>query len=699
MPGMQRSLIRRRQSIYVLMLITLTAGYAMLWGKSWHVSFQLLTSVEWMATVASLCVGAVALVRFYSRREINFLFIGTGFIANGLLSGIHAAMISSYFIDITLPISLDHIAWSWYASRLFLPVLLWLSWIFWGREKKYGKGYKISDQLVYVVVGAIALTLFLSFNIASLRDAFPRSDLVTEYREVLPALFFVLSIVGYYRKEVWKTDPFDHWLIISMMLGLLAELTLLPLFQWNYDVSFSLSFLVRLICYICTFIGLLFNIYLLFSESLTHKELVFKNTLLTTQQEASQDAILVVDKGSKIISYNQHFVELWGLSDEMLKKRDDGPVLAHVVGQVANPDEFLARVKYLYEHKLETSVEEILLKDGRIIDRYSSPINGEDASYFGRVWYFRDITEKKRYEQRIKESENKFRGLIEQSLVGIAMIEDAKFSYANRKFSEIFGYEISELMKISPPEMAVDEDKSIIDDVIRDQLEREGQGEEFTFHGRHKFGAVVNIEGRYAHMTVNDKPALMFIILDVTERHKAESEVQILQARLREQAIRDPLTGLFNRRYLDEVIMSELARAERGHQPLSLVMCDIDYFKDINDNYGHLAGDEVLRAFSRLIKQYSRGGDIICRYGGEEFLLILPNMAREAAIARAEQIRLAFAAALMSYNATVIRATASFGVAAFPDDGHEIDVLIAAADKALYAAKHGGRNQVMIYAA
>ena len=324
---MLQSLIRRRQSVYVLMLIGLTAIYAMLWGTSWHISFQLLTSIEWMATVVSLGVGAVALVRFYSRREINFLFIGTGFIANGLLSGIHAAMISSYFIDIIAPFSLDHIAWSWYASRLFLPVLLWLSWIFWGREKKYGKDNRVSDQLVYIVVGTIALTLFLSFNMASLRNIFPRNYFITEFREALPAIFFVLSIVGYYRKGIWKTDPFDHWLIIGMMLGLQAEIMLLPLFQWDYDVSFTMSFMVRFFCYLCAFIGLLFNMWLLFSESLTHKELEFKNSLLLTQQESSQDAILIVDEKNTIVSYNRHFVDLWGLSEEMVKKKDDAPVM------------------------------------------------------------------------------------------------------------------------------------------------------------------------------------------------------------------------------------------------------------------------------------------------------------------------------------------------------------------------------------
>ena len=294
----------------------------------------------------------------------------------------------------------------------------------------------------------------------------------------------------------------------------------------------------------------------------------------------------------------------------------------------------------------------------------------------------------------MRESEEKFRGLIEQSLVGIAMIEEGRFSYINRKFGEIFGYDINEIMRLDPVDTAVDDDKSTLAEIMHDRLGREGEGDAFTFRGLHKDGTIVNVEGRCARMNFGGKLGLMMIIMDITERLHAEHEVQLLQEQLREQAVRDPLTGLFNRRYLDEVITNEMARAERSGYPMSLIMCDIDHFKAINDTYGHLAGDEVLRAFSRLIKQYSRGGDIICRYGGEEFLLVLPGMNRERAAARAEQLRLAFAAALMAYNATIIRATASFGVATFPADGNDLDALIGAADKALYIAKEAGRNQV-----
>lgn len=675
-------------------ILLIVATYFLVWGESWHVSIALLTSAEWVATILSICVGALALVRYYSQREITFLFIGTGFIANGLLDGAHAAVTSTYFIEIFTPVPLKHLAWSWYSSRLFLPVLLWLSWLFWKREQRYGKERTITDRVVYWMVGLIALALFSLFDIAPFRGDFPEGKFISYATEFLPALFFLLSIGGYYHKGKWKNDPFEHWLVLAMIVGLMGEVMLMSFSQQDYDMIFSLAYMLKTVSYVCAFIGLLFNMKRLFNESLMQQELVLKNIVLTTQQETSQDAILIVDEREVIISYNRNFVELWGLPEELIKRGDDKPVLAFIVKQVKKSEEFINRVKYLYEHKTKTSIEEIHLRDGRIIDRYSAPMIGEGEKYYGRVWYFRDVTEKKRDEQMMTDSEEKFRSLIDQSLVGIAMIEEDKFSYVNRKYAEIFGYGVDEIMRLTPIDMAIDDDKQIITTVMHNRLNSMEDGSEFTFRGLHKYGAVVSIEGRCARMNFGGKIALMVIILDITERIRAEQEVLTLQMRLREQAIRDPLTGLFNRRYLDEVIMSEIARAERSNYPLSLVMCDIDHFKVINDNYGHLAGDEVLRAFSRLIKQYSRGGDIICRYGGEEFLVVLPGMAREAAVARAEQLRLAFAAALMSYNATIIRTTASFGVATFPEHGNDIDELIATADKALYTAKECGRNQV-----
>ncbi len=176
------------------------------------------------------------------------------------------------------------------------------------------------------------------------------------------------------------------------------------------------------------------------------------------------------------------------------------------------------------------------------------------------------------------------------------------------------------------------------------------------------------------------------------------AEIEALQVKLREQAIRDPLTGLFNRRYLEETLARELVRATRGNLPLSIVMMDIDHFKKFNDTYGHKAGDEMLQALGELLRAQTRGSDVACRYGGEEFVAVLPSATLSAAQQRAEQWRSLFEALRVPHHGEELRSTLSLGVAMFPIHATTSESLLDAADKALYVAKSAGRNRVVVCA-
>ena len=169
-----------------------------------------------------------------------------------------------------------------------------------------------------------------------------------------------------------------------------------------------------------------------------------------------------------------------------------------------------------------------------------------------------------------------------------------------------------------------------------------------------------------------------------------------LREKLRIESIRDALTGLYNRRYLENVLEEEQYRLKRHPSPLSVIMLDIDHFKTFNDQYGHDTGDAVLKGLGRFLKAHVRGEDIACRYGGEEFLLILTSTALEAARVRAEQIWKELGDMHIHYRNHDFSLTASIGVANFPTHGQELSDVINAADKALYAAKTGGRNQVVV---
>jgi diguanylate cyclase (GGDEF)-like protein len=168
-----------------------------------------------------------------------------------------------------------------------------------------------------------------------------------------------------------------------------------------------------------------------------------------------------------------------------------------------------------------------------------------------------------------------------------------------------------------------------------------------------------------------------------------------LRDQLRDQSIRDALTGMFNRRYMLETCRREFSRATRTGQSVSILSMDIDHFKKFNDNHGHDAGDSVLRAVSDCLKATFREEDVPCRFGGEEFVVILPGTVAHVAVNKAEEVRAKIEAVVVRYlDANLPRVTISIGVAAFPNSGDNAQAVLKAADDALYRAKDGGRNRV-----
>lgn len=187
--------------------------------------------------------------------------------------------------------------------------------------------------------------------------------------------------------------------------------------------------------------------------------------------------------------------------------------------------------------------------------------------------------------------------------------------------------------------------------------------------------------------------------LELLEQAAEQFSLALANIRLREvlrhQSIRDPLTGLFNRRYLEESLAREISRCQRRKLPLVVLMLDLDNFKSFNDHHGHPGGDALLSAFGRLIQANCRPEDIACRFGGEEFTLILPEAEMDIGLQRAKAILAAAAQMVVSHQGVVLgRITTSIGMAVLPEHGTTSSSLLEAADKALYQAKADGRNRV-----
>jgi diguanylate cyclase (GGDEF)-like protein len=179
--------------------------------------------------------------------------------------------------------------------------------------------------------------------------------------------------------------------------------------------------------------------------------------------------------------------------------------------------------------------------------------------------------------------------------------------------------------------------------------------------------------------------------------HQRLDEINLLQAELKEQSIRDPLTNAFNRRWMMEILEMELSRSKREKSPLSLIMIDVDYFKDFNDRFGHQAGDLILQRLVELVNSQIRKEDSICRYGGEEFMIILPKASQKDAKNRAEELRKACEEMVIDYDTRQLSITISLGVVENSNHSTNSDEILKMADKALYLAKDSGRNCVSVF--
>ncbi|MEA2847275.1 MAG: hypothetical protein QOG78_2556 [Rhodospirillaceae bacterium] len=273
-------------------------------------------------------------------------------------------------------------------------------------------------------------------------------------------------------------------------------------------------------------------------------KLQFANTLLTTQMETSPDAILVVDADMRIISFNRLFLEMWGLPPDQIATGNSAGTLAVLASLIKHPEAYVARVRHLYTHLEESAHDELQTCDDRVIDRHTAPLRTGDGRYLGRVWFFRDITERRTAERALAASELRSRAILQASSDGITVVDaDTRtFTLANQAVCNMVGYTLDELKSLSTDQLYADEDR----DAAEGRLQRLRSGLSVLSHGvriKRKDGSEFLADISAAPMSLGGRTYVVGTFRDVTERKRVEGELQ--RERDFSSAIIDGLPGIF----------------------------------------------------------------------------------------------------------------------------------------------------------
>ena len=296
----------------------------------------------------------------------------------------------------------------------------------------------------------------------------------------------------------------------------------------------------------------------------------------------------------------------------------------------------------------------------------------------------------------LKDSETRYRRLFEAAQDGILILdaETGAITDVNPFLIKMLGYSHEEFIQKKLWEVGAFQDI----EASREAFEALQKNEYIRYENlplRRLNGQLIQVEFVSNVYLAGDKKVIQCNIRDITERKTAQDALLASETRLREKSVRDYLTGLFNRRYLEETLDRELMRASRKQFSLGVIMLDVDDFKHFNDTYGHPAGDMILKELGSLLLHQFRGEDIACRYGGDEFIIVLPDASLEVTHQRASLIceyTKLFDLQFMVQPFNVV--TLSVGVAVFPENGLTRTDILKSVDNALYAAKRKGRGQV-----
>src|SRR3989338_6260152 len=404
--------------------------------------------------------------------------------------------------------------------------------------------------------------------------------------------------------------------------------------------------------------------------------------------ESTADAILIVDKNGNLVDFNHKFLEMSGVPTHVIEKGKDTSGLAYLITLLKDPEELIDTMMRLTKHPEEGgNLNDVYFKDGRILERYSQP-HRFGNEIVGRVWSFRDVTEKRKQEASLRLSNR----AISASTHGIMIIENNKnftITHLNTAAIQLLGIREEQIMHQSF--LTAIEGFSNASSQFLEILKKKFKGEltlqyyvaEKLFLLEIKIDPVYEKESqRVSHFVA--------IINDITKRIELENI-------LKYKAVHDTLTGLPNKNYLEDTLRHRIQSTIQKDEKFALLFIDIDRFKNVNDTLGHRVGDELLCLFSKRLQNMLRKDDVIARIGGDEFIVYIHRINELEGLTDITDRLLETCRRKFNYGKHEFNITASMGIVFFPDCGHDPDTLIRNADIAMYKAKQSGRNQSCMY--
>ena len=257
----------RRAATYLVAAAVLAGLSVGLKPSNWTGSTELHTILEVVATLVALVVGVLAMARFRARKTNAFLFLGVGFLGTAFLDGYHGLVTSNFYAQQFPSPPPSLIPWSWMSSRLYLAVVLVVSWWAWRREARLGIAGRIREWIVYLAVGASAVASFLFFALVPLPGAHFTGLFFPRPQELVPGFILLIALVGHLRKGHWKSEALDHWLVLSLIVGALAQFLFMSLSGSLHDAMFTAAHALKIASYACVLIGLLTDVYVLFKRT------------------------------------------------------------------------------------------------------------------------------------------------------------------------------------------------------------------------------------------------------------------------------------------------------------------------------------------------------------------------------------------------------------------------------------------------